>query len=65
MSMISWSQSKFTILSFKLVWFETRNIINQTSIKYLNLLTELALHNFTKYFSGVQVNQMVSSYLNR
>ena len=64
MSTISSHQSKFNISSFKSVWFEIQNIINQTSFKYWNFLTEPVLHNFTKHFSGTQVNQLENRYLN-
>ena len=68
MGMISWHQPKLDILSFKSNQFEIYpllwNIIDQSSIEYWNFLNEHVLHNFIKYFSGTQVNQMLSKYLN-
>ena len=57
----SW-QSEFNILSFKSNKFDmTRNIVDQTCIKYWNLLKKHMLPSFMKYFSGALVNQVVNS----
>ena len=34
-------------------------VIQSQPVKYRNILKEYLLHNFTKYFSGAQVNPIV------
>ena len=39
-------------------------IIPSQTMKYWGFIKENVLHNFMKYFSGAQVNQIVNKYLN-
>ena len=66
-NLISWCQSRFNILSLKSNKFALKHEIlhywSGVSIKYWNFFKEHVLDNFTKFFFGTQVNELVNKYL--
>ena len=62
MQLIRFLEVNLNLISLALNQFDLKHGI-LLIIEYLNHLTETVLHNFMKYFSGTQINQIVNRYL--
>ena len=62
MQLIRFLEVNLNLISLVLNQFDLKHGI-LLIIEYLNHLTETVLHNFMKYFSDTQINQIVNRYL--